>query len=116
MGVSTDAILCYGIPVEGEEPEMPWDDDHDDEDDWWEAQGTGEAMPFDLVVHCHIEVQMYILAVPGTTVRAWRGHPKQIDPLPDIDPAAVEAIQRLMAEHRIKPGGPPGWYIASMWD
>lgn len=33
MGVSTDAILCYGIQVEDEIP-LPWDD-FDDFEDWW---------------------------------------------------------------------------------
>lgn len=102
MGVSTDAILCYGVPFP-EGYEFPWQTiDSYDFEDWWllkvcglEPRKDGEDFstdydryrafrevnpcPVTLVHHCSDSCTMYIIAARGYYKKAWRGKPQAID-------------------------------------
>lgn len=103
MGVSTDAILCYGVPFP-EGYEFPWQTiDNYDFEDWWllkvcglEPQKDDESFddyytryrafreanpcPVTLVYHCSDSYTMYIIAAKGLYKKAYRGEPKVIEP------------------------------------
>ena len=46
MGVSTDAILCFGVSLE-EETELPWDD-FDELEEWWVEYVWDFSPPFEI--------------------------------------------------------------------
>lgn len=119
MGVSTDAILAYGIPIPTEsipgnmtalqwqEAREVWDDD--------EITARG----YDIVYHCSGDYPMHFLAVPGTKVIASRGYPEKIkaqdvSPLPSVTTDIYVRWQRAMYDLKID-RSEAGWYIFSMW-
>lgn len=114
MGVSTDAYLVFGIDLGAEED---WEDAghlvaltaaHDD------CEMEDETR-VELVDHCHHEYRMWILAVKGTLVRAYRGSPKTIDPEKlKITPAQIEGLCEFCREHAID-WKEPKWVLCSMW-
>ena len=153
MGVSTDAILCYGISFE-EEYEFPWDDCGDSEYDsesWWLEQ-CGYKPPFELftkegdylpgphppdekitayfshrreflqanplpvevVMHCHGDYAMWILAVPGTVTKASRGYPEQIQPPLAVSVDGIIALEDFCEQWKLDGDG-PAWWLASLW-
>jgi len=75
MGLSTDAILVYGLKV-SEDIETDFFDDENIEDYWnrWEL-GVGGECPFMGVWHCHTEYPMIILGYTESYQRASRGYP-----------------------------------------
>lgn len=105
MSISTDGILCYGILCE-EYSKFPWDEHVDNGDvlygdieDWWLVeQGFEEKenedysntydrkqkfleeypLPVEIVNVCHIDNPIYILAVPSTVKRAYRGDSEKL--------------------------------------
>ena len=102
MGVSTDAILCYGIPFP-EGYEFPWRKGDGDIDDWWligvcgmspkqtnedwqQYYARGRAfekenpLPVTIVHHCSDSYTMYIISARGYYKKAWRGEPQVIEP------------------------------------
>ena len=141
MGVSTDAILVYGISLGGpddwiEDPLefMKLDDDdaemHPDMDgyldresglpqygedghDWGKLREFREQCPADLVWHCSYDCPAFILAVRGTEERALRGYPVEIKSLEPPDTALVERFRQWCAERGIE--GEPKWWLCSMW-
>lgn len=138
MGVSTDAILAFGIDL-GEE----WPDtfnEHDDEDDGFEADhflacdfaieipewtpGTGSEywaqkreainkIPIELIKHCSSDYPMYFLSIRGTQQTANRGYPKEILQRP-IDQSEIDAMRAFCEKHGIE-WQEPKWQIFSMW-
>jgi hypothetical protein len=110
MGVSTDAILVYGIqlgsPEEGDE--LPWGEDTDidayvlerygapkeiefDEDEeseqykrWRrrldERREFEKTIPVEIDTHCSDDYTMYTLIIKESRKRASRGSPEAIDP------------------------------------
>lgn len=172
MGVSTDAILCYGVDF-GEEPDgLPFYDEENgvDFDEWvysltpglsnthlwdtyyeWEKTPEAQALrattynlvpefeklnpqwrdelneiyarrreaennaPVELVYHCSGDYPMYIVAVKGTTVKAWRGEPQEITTETfEIDVKHLFAAQRFCEEHEI-PFEDPTWILCSYY-
>lgn len=106
MGVSTDAILAYGIDL-GEEwhDKVPWGEEEDQDMEYWlysldpdrldydyemASEEEREAVwavrrefiadfPVEDIHHCSGDYPMLFLAVRGTKVRASRGYPKKIE-------------------------------------
>lgn len=133
MGVSTDAILCFGVDLsEDYEDLLPWqqleDDDNDfdtwvarisgaDTDDWKAIKEAAEKCPVELVSHCSYDYPMYIVAVRGTKITARRGSPKVIslDAIGGDDFIERQiAAERFCEEHGI-PCGDFQWLLCSMW-
>jgi len=106
MGVSTDAILTFGIMID-----EGTDISHLSDDGYEMNNETEDAC---MTIHCALEYPMYIISVPETKTVAWRGYPKGID----VDSFKVpqEKIDKLIAwceKHGIT--GTPQWYLCSLW-
>lgn len=124
MGVSTDGILVYGIDLEEEFP-LAWgeydpdDDDYEFDIDEFIDERTGEVPAVEVVWHCSYHYPMYILAIPGTRIRALRGYPESIDSSSlEIDPQKIQAfnawIEKYIPEDQ-RPDAAPSWLLCSMW-
>lgn len=144
MGVSTDAILAYGVDL-GEDMEgVPWDywqegDGPASLEDWvaessglvWQADFTAEeskahwakkrelvnAFPVEDIYHCSDSDPMLFLAVRGSVVTANRGYPERIEVFPDIAPNIIGYVETLRG-WGIDPyceATPAGWYLMSFW-
>lgn len=118
MGVSTDALLLYGVPLEEEAFE------HFDEDDA-SAEQSGPAYMacmgneedgVALERHCSGECPMYFVAIPKQTTTAWRGHPQNVTGKELIQrPEWDDTLRSFVTKHKLKTAGEPGWWIASDW-
>lgn len=86
MGVSTNAILGYGIHFP--EDEHPWRDFDCEEDqaESWLKYKLGEEdaakCPLTIVWHCYYDYPMYALLVKESITKAYRGYPQEVG-LPD---------------------------------
>lgn len=118
MGVSTDGILVFGIPLE-EGIEFPEVEGYGDDfgEYVYDARREDPNFPVDLVTHCHHEYPMYILAVSGTETTASRGYPQKIDGLPEVSAAQIDRLRAFADAHDLGDycEGEPGWYLCSMW-
>lgn len=130
MGVSTDGEICYGI-VFDDGYEFPWDNDVDsgDSEDWWirvvlNRTYTNYAelkeirqenpIPFELVNYCSGEYPMYILAVPGTVLRANRGYAKEFNPADlKVDEEASKKLIAFCEEYGLEGESAIGWKLTS---
>ena len=150
MGVSTNAILCYGVSFE-EGYEFPWDDGADSDyglESWWLDQHgykppfrlfTDEGdyiglpderiteyfdhrhdflranpLPAKLVMHCHGDYAMWIIAVPDTVVTAHRGFPEEIQPPLAVSTDGIIALEDFCEQWKLEGDG-PAWWLASLW-
>lgn len=141
MGVSTDAIIAYGMNL-GEDwhSKVPWgeiEDDYGYTIDWeeWVADEAGvgygteatyedrravlDAFPVEVIHHCSDEVPHLFLAVPGTKLRARRGYPERIEALEvedgfDAGLEKVNAYLGTLSEWGIE-DEEFGWYLFSYW-
>ncbi len=129
MGVSTDAVLCYGIEVvneDGENGDLSSEDiakffgiDEAElettEDDVVEfIENLLEESPFELERHCHYDYPMYILHLKGYRYRAYRGGPTKLDK----DALFVAPVDNEEARAWCEPRGiawAPDWILASDW-
>jgi hypothetical protein len=139
MGVSTDAILFYGLEFGEEDPfgdgeeryeaEEAWNKEHGpkrpDSDDYqgaeWEAwrkerdawNKTGVGI--NAGRHCSGEYPMYYIALKAHEYTAWRGTAIKIDPA-KLEPTQEQedALQEFCEKHNIKCEN-PGWFLVSYW-
>ena len=76
--------------------------------DWDKAN----PCPFDALPHCSGDYPMYILAVPGTETRAWRGSPVAITELRKVEMGDEyqDAVGKLGFD-----AGAAQWWLCSMW-
>ncbi len=111
MGQSTDAILAYGVDFGEEIPD--WlralaGVDPADESSQQDLETWAESHGLELITHCHYDCPMYVLAVTGTQVRAWRGSPQKITSLVGPMCGTWAILTRA--------GAPaPGWLLFSVW-
>ncbi len=141
MGVSTDAILCYGIPFP-EGYEFVWREDGID--DWWPIQcgmdpkGEDESwldfykrqhefeklhpIPALEIRHCSDGYPMYIIAAAGHSRYASRGYPAKIDTTifnvsDEVRLALIEFCKKYCppVENDEYPELEPAWYLCSFW-
>lgn len=111
MGISTDAKLCYGIPLE-EDSVPSWDDGDAEEGPAWLAY-YGEAQEgVELVRHCSDSCTMYILAIEGTAITAWRGHPQRVQSI-DVQPGWFETLEAYRNKYGLVAAGAPDWWLCS---
>jgi hypothetical protein len=120
VGQSTDAILCYGIPLE---EDYDFDEafsgkikDEDLEEDYISGWTASEYLEKEtdcvLISHCSCDYPMFILSVEESKIRAWRGDPKEVTSL-DVKPEWNEKIQKVADLMGLS--GKPGWWLASDW-
>jgi len=79
MGVSTDAILVFGLSLpEGSDGEEVVNLVMEDEDNWERLEKLQRKIGAEVVEHCSTGCPMYVI---GVKIRkAWRGQPVAIDP------------------------------------
>ena len=115
MGVSTDAILCFGFPVGDDENRPKFLKEYEEFHDliradagigewneampeaaydayWRRCRDAEKACPVDLVLHCTYEFSMYILIVRGCEITAERGRPVDID-IAKLTPSADQIAE-----------------------
>lgn len=134
MGVSTNAILAFGINLGEDLPDaftadegesfdfeewlqkrfgMEWTADRPD-DYWDKFNEAKDAFPIDLIPHCSGDYPEYFLAVRGTDTTARRGYPEVIAELPAIEPEDMIALRAFCDELGIE-WQEPKWHLFSMW-
>lgn len=113
MGISTDALLLYGVPLD-EDTELTYDEDAGDP-----ANGPaymaymGEAEDgISIIVHCSEECPMYFVIIEDTLTRAWRGYPKAVSTSPS-KPDWAKRLKAFCKTHKLL-HGKPDWYLASV--
>ena len=120
MGVSTDAILVYGIAIHEDcTDKFDYEDDENVEPS---ALYAVRCNPGDICVetHCADTYPMYIVGLTRTSTTAWRGYPKVIPGLPEISDEENAKLRSFCAEHGLESdceinGGEPGWLLVSWW-
>jgi hypothetical protein len=138
MGVSTDAILAYGVELyDPDTTELPgWYDEDENEDGfvdaaldrlraavgftetdytaegfWTRQREADERVGVSIVAHCSGEYTMYLLAAKEIT--ASRGYPVRPDmTVPD---GADERIRWALEQLGMDTGQTPAWLLVSWW-
>lgn len=120
MGVSTDAILVYGVPLADEDAIERYDEECTPVrpmvgPSWMVFNGSSED-GISIVSHCSDRCTMYIVAIAGTKITAWRGNPVRIEDL-RCDPAWGNKLTAFLEKYSLvgKTDGAPGWWLASWW-
>ena len=129
MGVSTDALLLYGIEVKNEDGDngdlskedlakffgIPEEEVEMSEDSVLELiENLLEDSPLELSRHCHYDYPMCILHLKAHRHRAWRGEPVKLDK----DTLFVAPVDNEEARAWCEPRGiawAPDWILASNW-
>lgn len=139
MGVSTDGIICMGIPFE-EHVKFPWHNEEygnrqDALEEWWGKEFRGQHLPVEMVNYCSAGVPMYILAVKGTVQDCSRGCPIRLQLPLERAPIGLEEYLSFLITHlrpedweylNENPGfakpkedsswiPEPGWLLCSYW-
>lgn len=125
MSTSTDAILVYGIPLKGEDyywtSRQHFDEEGNPTDELSKLMYDGGSNVAEgdvyLEHHCSADYTMYIAAIKGTALRAWRGDPKLVDTscLFEYSNALKEKLRIFMEQHNLEADGEIGWYLCSYW-
>lgn len=108
MGVSTDAILVYGIDLGEEHDFENWDDPLEKLDRLATAEGLT------IVMHCADEFPMFIVS-DGRESSANRGYPCNI-PNGSLTPASHYTIAKIRTfAERFGVTEEPAWLLCSYW-
>jgi hypothetical protein len=126
MGVSTDAILVFGMQVEGESDDsekidsfLGDDEDEDGDAGWQRVEAAEKKTGAQIVYHCSVECTMYIIGTRAMTAR--RGYPVAIEPKKlalsekqvTADLEAIEALCKIVGiPFRMKKCK---WWLCSNW-
>jgi len=109
MGVSTDALIVYGVEV-GEIEELRERLDGEAWDELIDSFYDNED-GFGLIEHCSDSYLMYFVGY--LIIRADRGFPKLINEAKEKD-LDVRRIQRFCEKYEL-PYSQPDYYLASYW-
>lgn len=119
MGVNTNAMLVFGVPlVEDAIPEYDEDVDDDQNNALASMRHFGEVDDGIMVKsHCSGSCPMHLLVVEGMSYTASRGHPVRIEALDAPAPEQLARLDAFIAKHELRDrvDGEPGWYLASWW-
>jgi len=139
MGVSTNAILFYGIAYD-DDVEMPWEDEIMDPEDFY-ARARGAKIPtveyemdkraherfwderrklmrasgVEIGRHCSDRYPMLYLATRETEITAYRGFPKTVDPKGLVPPKDADKKLKDFCETMGLPYRQPEWTLVSYW-
>lgn len=123
MGVSTDAMLVYGISLESPESKTyPWEGYGESDNyceqftDWLAEQFEGKVFHVELVLHCSCDCPEYFLG--KKLIQVYRGYPKEVrSQLLDDDsfPQLSEEIKLICKKAGISEEGEPKIFLASLW-
>lgn len=126
MGVSTDAILFYGFPLDDEDKQFedgyPWEREYKEicdfiaekygykgDDNW----GFADKLKVIIGYHCCEEEEMYYIAIEESIIKANRGFPKEISNL-NIKPNWDKQLQEFYSKLKIKVDKSK-WWMVSNW-
>ena len=133
MGISTDAILFYGVDFSENEglryEDLPFAESGEEDfvdtllrlsggrrypkDGWLEDQKKAqENYPFDVIMHCSYNYQMFALGLKSTKMVASRGDPVFFDNFITPDPVEVRQLQEFLKEYDVEKT--PSWILCSM--
>lgn len=120
MGVSTDAILAYGIELPEDFVERYDEEMHTKETNLlgWMAYMGKAVDGCQLVTHQSDEFPMHVLAFEGSAIEASRGNPQKIAPPELISLAERSVANKKLREFCDKHGVPwsePAWLLFSYW-
>lgn len=109
MSVSTDAIICFGKKIDNEflEENFGEDEIYDLEHSLSEKFDMSNL---ELVSHCHCDEPMYIVAIKGTRIEAFRGYPEYFCP-----DGLKETVTELGLQALKQFEGEPNWILCSYW-
>lgn len=142
MGVSTNGIVCYGVPID-ENTELPWNDeekDYEDYEEWfydylgwnktyddfpnsreyWKAKIAFTSLS--IFSHCSCDCMMYILGIKSSERVASRGYPETLPA--NLDSLITEEAKQELLNfiERLNDDFPellektePSWLLVSMW-
>lgn len=116
MGVSTDAFLVYGVPLD-EEIDLSYDEEDPEAPEKgpaYMAYTGNDEDGIEIVEHCSDECPMYFAIIKGSEIRAHRGCPKKIEEPLHWDFRADDRLKKFCKKYKLA-HGEPGWYLASMW-
>lgn len=142
MGISSDAMLCYGVQIpEGEDPwgensdgdwdewlrdqcgappSLPWAKEEDDPETHrkWvgrlnERRAFDDSILVDISSHCSDGYGMYTLIVRGTERRASRGYPERIDAASLAIKEDWDSILRSACKQLGIKWSEPAWWLQS---
>lgn len=141
MGTSTDAYIAFGINIdEGELPESIealleegkiddfWEDElaayegglvyNEDEDYSVYAEKKRQLVkdyPVEIIMHCHGDFPMYVVAVRETHLRASRGYPTTFgtDHMTKVEQKDIDAFKAWCEKYGLE--GEPEWLLFSYW-
>ena len=68
----------------------------------------------EIVTHCSDGYPMYIVAMPGTFSRNYRGDPVKIENL-NVPEGASKFLKDFCEKHNIPTEGDPAWWLSSYW-
>jgi hypothetical protein len=140
MGVSTDAILCFGIDlgegmVECAELARINNDFGADTEEYlahlagvpgygsldfpgWEERNRRIAeLPITIITHCSGDYPMHVLAIPGTEIRASRGYSEKVYASHmQVSQEKINAFMDWCSAHGVDVvTNEPTWVLCSMW-
>jgi len=121
MGVSTDAILVYGIPLKEEslKEELSFDTSNENvSKDHPNKLFSADVDGLTIVLHCCDSCVMGILAVAETEYNASRGNPEKINvnKLYHLQTHFHnEKLKAYCEKYKLETEGEPGWWLVSWW-
>lgn len=117
MGQSTDALLMYGIRLT-DEADLEYDEEADEGSAAARLAWSGDDVDgVTIESHCSGEYPMYIIAIKATVIRAWLGHPKDIDPAKLVAQSEwADKLQAFVLKYKLPTEGQMGWIMASNWN
>jgi hypothetical protein len=73
-------------------------------------------LPFELVNYCSLDYAAYILAVPGSIIRASRGYPTPVSLNLSSPPnLPIQDLLTFCKKYGLKFEGDPCWWLSSYW-
>jgi hypothetical protein len=129
MGVSTDAIIVYGLDIGEDLHGMPFYSEEKDEEGWaydeqfeeWVKKEFGDECPFEILIHCSYDYPMYIFALKETYLSASRGYSQEFDPQQLQEKLTEEKKKHftdVIEKYNIKGENgetEPSWLLFSLW-
>ena len=71
-------------------------------------------LPIRLIMHCHGDYPMWILAAPSSVTVARRGYPEEIHVLLPVSGEELNALEDFCERWELGGDG-PGWWLVSLW-
>jgi len=113
MGISTDAILCYGFQIYDEEKEIIEEKLENFDSDNYLLHDKYNLI---VITHCHSEYPEYILAASDSAHEAYRGHPEELgQEIKSIEQWRNDLLQFCSLSQIGINFREPQWLLCSYW-